>query len=64
MKILMVLTSHDQLGNTGQKTEAQKQLSQTMKLSDMKSIAAGIMFLLSFIVRRNDPRAGGELAVG
>ena len=28
------------------------------------AIAAGIMFLLSFIVRKNDPRAGGEMAVG
>ena len=24
----------------------------------------GIMFALSFIVRRNDPKAGGEVAVG
>ncbi|MBZ5610103.1 MAG: MFS transporter [Acidobacteriia bacterium] len=28
------------------------------------TIAAGIMFLLSFIVRRNDPKAGGGVAVG
>ena len=26
--------------------------------------AASIMFLLSFIVRKNDPKAGGGLAVG
>jgi DHA2 family multidrug resistance protein len=28
------------------------------------AIAASIMFLLSFIVRKNDPKAGGEVAVG
>jgi DHA2 family multidrug resistance protein len=28
------------------------------------SITAGIMFLLSFIVRKNDPKAGGGVAVG
>jgi DHA2 family multidrug resistance protein len=28
------------------------------------AIAASIMFLLAFIVRKNDPKAGGEIAVG
>ena len=28
------------------------------------AIAASIMFLLAFIMRKNDPRAGGEVAVG
>jgi DHA2 family multidrug resistance protein len=28
------------------------------------AIAASIMFLLSFIVRKNDPKAGGGVAVG
>ena len=28
------------------------------------AIGAGIMFLLSFLVRKNDPSAGGEVAVG
>jgi DHA2 family multidrug resistance protein len=28
------------------------------------AITAGIMFLLSFIVRKNDPKAGGGVAVG
>jgi hypothetical protein len=28
------------------------------------AIAAGIMFVLTFIVKKNDPRAGGEVAVG
>jgi len=28
------------------------------------TIAASIMFLLSFMVRKNDPKAGGGMAVG
>jgi hypothetical protein len=28
------------------------------------AVGAGIMFLLSFIVRKNDLHAGGEVAVG
>jgi DHA2 family multidrug resistance protein len=28
------------------------------------AIGASIMFLLAFVVRKNDPRAGGEVAVG
>jgi len=28
------------------------------------AIGAGIMFLLSFIIRKNDPSGGGEVAVG
>ena len=28
------------------------------------AIAAGIMFVLAFIVKKNDPKAGGEVAVG
>ncbi len=28
------------------------------------AVAAGIMFVLSFLVRKNDPSAGGEVAVG
>lgn len=28
------------------------------------AIAASIMFLLSFIIRKNDPTAGGAVAVG
>ena len=28
------------------------------------AVGAGIMFLLSFALRRNDPGAGGEVAVG
>jgi len=28
------------------------------------AVGAGIMFLLAFIMRKNDPRAGGGAAVG
>ena len=41
--------------------------SQTLAYIDtylVLAIGAGIMFLLAFIVRKNDPRAGGEVAVG
>jgi len=41
--------------------------SQTLAYIDtymLLAIGAAIMFLLSFIVRKNDPRAGGEVAVG
>src|SRR5579864_5853012 len=41
--------------------------SQTLAYIDtymVLAIGAGIMFLLAFIVRKNDPHAGGEVAVG
>jgi MFS transporter, DHA2 family, multidrug resistance protein len=41
--------------------------SQTLAYIDtymVLAIAASIMFLLAFIVRKNDPKAGGEVAVG
>jgi len=41
--------------------------SQTLAYLDafmVLAIGAGIMFLLSFLVRKNDPSAGGEVAVG
>jgi hypothetical protein len=28
------------------------------------AVAASIMFVLTFVVRKNDPGAGGEIAVG
>jgi hypothetical protein len=28
------------------------------------AVASSIMFVLTFIVKKNDPRAGGEVAVG
>ncbi len=41
--------------------------SQTLSYLDtfmLLAVGAGIMFLLAFIMRRNDPRGGGEVAVG
>ncbi|HTP34675.1 MAG TPA: DHA2 family efflux MFS transporter permease subunit [Candidatus Acidoferrales bacterium] len=41
--------------------------SQTLAYLDafmVLTLGAGIMFLLSFLVRKNDPSAGGEVAVG
>jgi len=41
--------------------------SQTLAYIDtymLLAIAAGVMFLLTFIVKKNDPGAGGEAAVG
>jgi len=41
--------------------------SQTLAYIDtfmVLAIAASIMFLLAFIVRKNDPKAGGEVSVG
>jgi DHA2 family multidrug resistance protein len=41
--------------------------SQTLAYIDtfmVLAIAASIMFLLSFIIRKNDPKGGGEVAVG
>ncbi len=40
--------------------------SQTLAYIDtfmVLAVAAGIMFVLAFIVRKNDPGAGGEVAV-
>jgi DHA2 family multidrug resistance protein len=41
--------------------------SQTLAYIDtymVLAVGAGIMFLLAFIIRKNDPNAGGEVAVG
>ena len=41
--------------------------SQTLAYVDafmVLAVGAGIMFLFAFIMRKNDPRAGGEVAVG
>lgn len=41
--------------------------SQTLAYLDtymVLAVGASVMFLLAFILRRNDPRAGGEVAVG
>ncbi len=45
-------------------TQAQSQTLAYIDTFMILAIAASIMFLLSFIVRKNDPKSGGEVAVG
>jgi DHA2 family multidrug resistance protein len=47
-----------------QQMQAQAQLLSYVDAYKVLAIGAGTMFLLAFIMRRNDPRAGGEVAVG
>ena len=47
-----------------QSMQAQAQTLAYIDTYMVLAIGAGIMFLLAFIVRKNDPRAGGEVAVG
>ena len=47
-----------------QSMQAQAQTLAYIDTYKVLAIGAGIMFLLSFMVRRNDPHAGGEVAVG
>jgi DHA2 family multidrug resistance protein len=51
-------------GMINQSLERQALLLSYLDAYKVLAIAAGIMFLLAFMVRRNDPRAGGEVAVG
>jgi MFS transporter, DHA2 family, multidrug resistance protein len=43
--------------------QAQAQTLAYIDTYKVLAIGAGIMFLLSFIVRKNDPRAGGTVVV-
>ncbi|HTS49868.1 MAG TPA: DHA2 family efflux MFS transporter permease subunit [Bryobacteraceae bacterium] len=45
-------------------TQAQAQTLAYIDTFMVLAIAAGIMFVLAFILRKNDPRAGGGVAVG
>jgi len=47
-----------------QSMQHQAQLLSYIDIYKLLAIGAGIMFLLSFVMRKNDPRAGGEVAVG
>ena len=47
-----------------QSMQAQAQTLAYIDTYKVLAIGAGIMFLLAFIVRKNDPGAGGEVAVG
>jgi DHA2 family multidrug resistance protein len=44
--------------------QAQSQALAYIDTYKVLAMGAGLMFLLAFIVRKNDPRAGGEAAVG
>jgi MFS transporter, DHA2 family, multidrug resistance protein len=59
--------SDAQLQAHGLVYQSMQQQAQALAYIDtymLLAIAAGIMFLLAFIMRKNDPRAGGEVAVG
>jgi DHA2 family multidrug resistance protein len=47
-----------------QSMQAQAQTLAYIDTYKLLAIGAGIMFLLAFIIRKNDPHAGGEVAVG
>jgi hypothetical protein len=55
------------VGPLGRVGNARSGVHQTLAYIDIfwvLTIAASIMFLLSFLVRKNDPKAGGGVAVG
>jgi len=52
------------LGRIYQGLQAQAATLSYLDTFMVLAIGAGIMFLLAFIVRKNDPSAGGEVAVG
>jgi DHA2 family multidrug resistance protein len=45
-------------------TQAQSQTLAYIDTYMVLAIAASIMFLLAFIIRKNDPKGGGEIAAG
>jgi DHA2 family multidrug resistance protein len=51
-------------GRLYQSMQAQSQTLAYIDTYMVLAVAAGIMFLLAFIVRKNDPKGGGEVAVG
>jgi DHA2 family multidrug resistance protein len=55
---------HQAYGVIYQLVQNQSQLLSYVDAFKVLAIGAGIMFLLAFVMRRNDPRAGGEVAVG
>jgi DHA2 family multidrug resistance protein len=55
---------HQAYGVIYQAMQQQAQLLSYVDVYKVLAIAAAIMFLLAFLMRRNDPRAGGEVAVG
>jgi len=55
---------HQAYGMIYQAMQGQAQLLSYIDVYQVLAIGAGIMFLLAFLMRKNDPRAGGEAAVG
>jgi len=55
---------HQAYGVIYQSMQHQAQLLSYIDIYKLLAIGAGIMFLLAFAMRKNDPRAGGEVAVG
>jgi DHA2 family multidrug resistance protein len=55
---------HQAYGMIYQATQNQAQLLSYIDIYRILAIGAGIMFLLAFLMRKNDPRSGGEVAVG
>ncbi len=52
------------LGRVYQSMQAQAATLSYLDTFMVLAIGAGIMFVLAFIIRRNDPTEGGEVAVG
>jgi len=52
------------LGRTYQGLQVQAATLSYLDTFMVLAIGAGIMFVLAFIIRKNDPSAGGEVAVG
>ncbi len=55
---------HQAYGVIYQEMLRQSQLLSYLDVYKVLAIGAGIMFLLAFIMKKNDPRGGGEVAVG
>jgi DHA2 family multidrug resistance protein len=55
---------HQAYGVIYQSMQHQAQLLSYIDIYKLLAIGAGVMFLLAFAMRKNDPRAGGEVAVG
>ena len=55
---------HQAYGVIYQSMQNQAQLLSYIDIYKLLAIGAGIMFLLAFLMRKNDPRTGAEVAVG
>jgi DHA2 family multidrug resistance protein len=55
---------HQAYGVIYQAMQSQALLLSYLDVYKLLAIGAAIMFVLAFLMRRNDPRGGGEVAVG